>query len=111
MNELELKTANKYLYENEKCDACEKNIEEDDQESNSDITDEPQEDDCFITDKPHGGYEVSCGGKFVGQKTDFEDALKMVNDWRKKSKYFPNIWMVSDHGNMILIDDKGNEIK
>jgi hypothetical protein len=73
-------------------------------------SEESEEEDCFISDVTRGGYDVSCGGKHTGHYKEFDDALKAVNVWQKKNKYYPNIWMVSDHGNETLIDAKGKEI-
>lgn len=72
---------------------------------------EPNNEDCFITDKPRGGYEVSCGGKYIDNFTEFDDGMAAIRKWRKQHKYWPNIWLISDHGNSLLIDEKGNEIK
>ena len=68
------------------------------------------EDDCFITTKG-GRYFISCGGKFVKDVIEFDDAIQIVRSWQDKNEYYPNIWMVSDHGNEVLIDRKGNQIK
>jgi hypothetical protein len=73
--------------------------------------DQPDEEDCFISDVVHGGYDVSCGGKYIGHYKEWDDALKAVNDWQKKHKFWPNIWTVNDHGNVMPIDSKGKEIK
>jgi hypothetical protein len=68
------------------------------------------EDDCFIT--TNGGlYLVSCGGKLIKSVVEFNDAIKIVRNWQDRNEYYPNIWMVSDHGNEVLIDRKGNQIK
>lgn len=70
----------------------------------------PEDEDSYIQDVPMKGYSVSCGGKFLSSFSDFNDALTAVNAWQKKNNYYPNIWMVSDHGNAVCIDRKGNEI-
>jgi len=72
---------------------------------------EPQDDDCFIEDLPMKGYGVSCGGKFVGEFPDMEKSLKAVSDWQKTNNWSPDIWFVSDHGNINLIDQKGNFVE
>jgi len=69
------------------------------------------EEDCFITDNTRGGYDVSCGGKFISNSKEFEEALEAVKTWQEKERYYPTIWHVSDHGNKIPIDSEGNEIK
>lgn len=87
--------------------------EMDNEEMNDDTEEsvEPEENDCFITDNPSGGYEVSCGGVYNDSFSEFDDALAAVNEWQKESNFYPNIWMVSDHGNYTLIDKDGNEIE
>lgn len=71
---------------------------------------EPDEEDCFVESN---GFKlsVSCGGKFIGEFTEDEDAYKAVRDWKKKNNWTPNTWFVSDHGNVMLVDDNGNEIR
>jgi len=78
---------------------------------NNNRPDEPQEDDCFIEDVVRGGYDVSCGGKFVTHVDGFESAINAINDWQKKNKWWSDIWFVSDHGNISLIDNKGKFIE
>lgn len=71
---------------------------------------QPDEEDCFI-ESNGWKYSVSCGGKFMGEFTEMEDALNTVKTWKQSNKWFPNTWFVSDHGNISLIDDEGNIIK
>lgn len=72
----------------------------------------PEDEDCFISPCGRLGsqYSIACGGKYLDTVSDFNDAIHKVNDWQRKNKVFPNIWMVSDHGNAVLINAKGNEI-
>ena len=72
--------------------------------------DEPQEDDCFIQSN---GFKntVSCGGKYIGDFVEDDDAFNAVKQWKIKNNYYPNTWFVSDHGNMTLVDDEGNSIQ
>jgi len=72
---------------------------------------EPDEEDCFISNNTRGGYDVSCGGEYIDNFVEFDDAIEAVRNWQDESNVFPAIWMVSDHGNHVLIDRDGNEIK
>ena len=87
------------------------NIEEVEDFGDDNNFSEPEQDDCIISDVVRGGYDVSCGGKFIGHFDDFDDALVSVNSWKEENNFFPNTWTISDHGNYTLIDDAGNEIK
>lgn len=70
---------------------------------------EPQEDDCIISDS-RNGYTVKCELDHLGEFPDMDDALKAVNDWMEKKKFYPNIYFINDHGNIDLIDREGNII-
>ena len=72
---------------------------------------EPEDDDFYIADNTRGGYDISVEGKNIGHEIELEDALNLIKQWMKKHNFYPSIWFVNDHGNMILIDDNGNEIK
>ena len=74
---------------------------------------EPDDDDCFYSPSGSLGSKTSvrCGGKFIGEFNSDEEALEAIRNWQDKNKYWPNIWFVSDHGNAILVDKEGNEIK
>lgn len=71
---------------------------------------EMDEDDCAITSNGFK-YSVSCGGKFLKECSEMDEALEAVQQWKDENKWFPNTWFVSDHGNAWLIDEEGNEIK
>lgn len=76
---------------------------------NSEFNDtiEIQEDDCIIESNGFD-YTVSCGGKFLGDFGELNDALNTIKTWKQSNKWFPNTWFISDHGNPFLIDDEGN---
>lgn len=61
----------------------------------------PEENDCFIQSN---GFKntVSCGGKFIGEFVEDEDAEEAVKDWMKKNNWYPNVWFVDDHGGVSL---------
>ncbi len=72
-----------------------------------DVKYEPEEEDCFI-ESNGWKYSVSCGGKFLSEFNEMDDALNAVKNWKQSNKFFPNTWFISDHGNVSLIDDDGN---
>jgi hypothetical protein len=82
---------------------------EDDTIKENDETMQPQDDDCFIESN---GFKlsVSCGGKFVGEFVEDDDAYKAVKAWKVKNNWYPQTWFVSDHGNMSPVDDEGNSL-
>lgn len=69
---------------------------------------ESYEDDCFMVDVVGGGYDVSCGGKFISHVEEYDEAIKIIKDWQEKNKWYPNTWFVDDHGgvNPINLDDE-----
>jgi hypothetical protein len=80
---------------------------EDDNEDFSDTSlseDEPQEDDCIIQSN---GFtlSVSCGGEFIGEFEEDEDAYNAVKNWKEENNWYPNTWFISDHGNVSLVHE------
>lgn len=67
---------------------------------------EQQYDDCFIIDIVSGGYDISCGGKFVTHVSEIDDALQVVKDWQEENDFYPSIWYVDDHGGATLIEEQ-----
>ena len=70
--------------------------------SPDDIDIEP--DDYFIEckfDKYEAGIQY---GKTLGEYESEDDALVDIIKDVKESGYYPNIWSVSDHGNMVQIE-------
>lgn len=70
----------------------------------------PNDEDCYIQHDRRGGYSVSCGGNYLNSFSDFNDALTAINVWMKKNSFYPNVWIVDDHGGAVCIDGKGKEI-
>lgn len=71
------------------------------------------EEDAFIVDKPRGGYDVSIGGKFIGNFDDLDDVEKALRIWMKKNNWYPAVWFVDDHGgvDMYTLDEKNRNKK
>ena len=91
----------------------EDNDEELDQlETEDSFPTEPEDEDITIADISRGGYDVGVvNGKFIGHFSDYDEALEAIKEYQKGSNFYPNIWNISDHGNAMLINDKGEEIK
>jgi hypothetical protein len=64
--------------------------------------DEPDDDDIFIepTGQLGSKLNVSVGHKHIGTFNSHDAAEKAIVDWINKNKWAPNIWMISDHGNI-----------
>lgn len=61
----------------------------------------PEDDDDYIGDD-RDGYAVSHGGTYIGTYARYERAVAALYLARERSKYWPNIWQVNDHGNVTL---------
>jgi hypothetical protein len=63
---------------------------------------EPQEDDAFFESTGSLGSmtSVSVGGKFLGEYDSEEEAEQALKEWMEKNNFRPNVWTVSDHGNI-----------
>jgi hypothetical protein len=64
--------------------------------------DQPDEDDLFIQDSgPLGSqYSVGTQHKHIGTYADSEEMEKAIKEWMDANKFWPNIWYISDHGNV-----------
>lgn len=84
-----------------------------DQSDDEGLEPKPEQDDIFITPSGQLGSKtsLSCGGKFVGEFDDNDEALQEAKKWMDEHKFYPTIWWVSDHGNHWPIDIEGKEIK
>lgn len=74
-------------------------IEDEDEQEDSD---EPQEED--ITISPYGSLgsrlQVSVvGGKPIGIFSDQDAAEKAIKKYMDQHNFYPQVWMISDHGN------------
>jgi hypothetical protein len=67
---------------------------------------EPCAEDYAISDSGTLGSLYSVGiveGKFLGEYKTLEEAEAAIRADMEGSNYFPNVWMISDHGNAHLI--------
>ena len=61
-------------------------------------------DDSFFAEVRGNKYEVgSIDYGYLGSFVEFDDVLCAVRDWAEANDYYPELYFVSDHGN---IDDK-----
>jgi hypothetical protein len=74
---------------------------------------QPSDEDAFLSSSgPLGSRtSVSCGGKFIGEFREYDDALIALGDYMEKSNWFPTVWTVSDHGNYNIVSDFLEELK
>jgi hypothetical protein len=63
---------------------------------------EPDEHDIFMYPSGQLGSRtsVSAGGKFLGEFSSDEEAEEAIKEWMEENKWWPNVWRVSDHGNI-----------
>ena len=53
---------------------------------------------------PHGSlYGVSRGGRYVGEFPEMSDVIKWIAADMNKSRYWPGVFYVNDHGNVSLL--------
>ena len=60
--------------------------------------DEPDERDGFIQPAPHG-YAVSLEGTYRRTVDDHDAAQRALREEMDRDLYWPDCWLVSDHGN------------
>lgn len=94
--------------------------DEEEEEGDFEDDDEP-DDDAFsaeemrtgftISDGRRGGYDVVHEHKHVGHYEDMDEALDAIEEEMERSKFYPNIYYVNDHGNVDLLDGDGNVIE
>lgn len=53
-----------------------------------------------IEDKPFHGYQVN---KIPGQFNDLNKAVRAIAADMNKNKFWPNVYLVNDHGNVTLL--------
>lgn len=65
------------------------------------LLEEPQftEGDIVIADSWDNGYLATCDGRVIVEGINFEDIEMKVLLWMKSNQYFPNVFILSDHGN------------
>jgi hypothetical protein len=73
------------------------------------LHDEPEDEDFTVTPcGPLGGKSAlgRVGGWFVGEFDSDDDAIRAARTIMADERFFPNIWLVSDHGNWTLYEGK-----
>jgi hypothetical protein len=56
-------------------------------------------------------YNVFAMGKKIDFRRTLNAAVKTARKWSKDNNYYPNIYYINDHGNVDLLDYKGNIVK
>jgi hypothetical protein len=69
---------------------------------------EPSPDDYVIQDLGRQGYGVTPLGRCI---LDMDEAYLAIADEMEATNVFPNVWIVSDHGNFHLVEDFQAEVK
>jgi hypothetical protein len=64
----------------------------------ADAWSEPSEGDYIIGPE---GVSIA-GGGFLGDPLEWEDIVRLIYEDMEKNQYFPNVWHLSDHGNIEL---------
>jgi len=97
--------------------------EDDDEEYEEDEESEEEDDDedvfsedemregFIIADNTRGGYDLSHRYRHYGNYKTVESALKMIAQVTERDKFYPNIYVINDHGNIDLIDEEGNVLE
>jgi hypothetical protein len=68
---------------------------------------EPEEEDGYVWTE-HGRAHASLAAENLSGRRGFEDedeAERAVREAGQRWGFFPNVWRVSDHGNLHLIED------
>lgn len=65
-----------------------------------------QEEDITISDSGPLGSLYSVGivnGKFIGEYKTRDAAETAIRTWMEENQFWPNVWIISDHGNAELV--------
>ena len=81
---------------------------QEDYKNDTDLEDEgePEDGDFLLTPSGKLGSQTSVsvqGGKFLGVFDDDEAAYAFIKSQMKKDNFYPNVWYVSDHGNIVNV--------
>jgi hypothetical protein len=78
-------------------------IDEDEEDEEPEDVYDP-ETDCTLSPTGDLGRQTKacCEGKEIGVFESEYEAFKAIKHWQYENNYFPNIWYISDHGNVSL---------
>jgi len=68
----------------------------------------PDEDDIFITQERNGRMYVS---QLEETFDDYDEMDEAIRDWMNRHSYYPNVWEVSDHGNIHMYSLSKSKMK
>lgn len=71
--------------------------------------DGPCEGDIMLTDCGPLGCRTCVSvyggpGKVIGEAVEWDDIVDLIRDHMEKEQFWPNVWRVSDHGNISLVE-------
>jgi hypothetical protein len=61
-----------------------------------------------ICETRNGGYSATCEGVEIGRSAHLDSVLEMITKYQNKTRYWPYIFSVNDHGNVsqiVIIQD------
>jgi len=66
----------------------------------------------YIQINPNGSIYYVAHGMVMEQigGPNTENEFKVIREWQNSKQYWPNIWQVSDHGNVTLYTNRGKEL-
>ena len=67
--------------------------------------------DSVVIGDSRRGYSVSAEGRHLGEFQDWDDAVEAARRWMDRESYWPDLYYVNDHGNLSLLDEKGDKVK
>jgi hypothetical protein len=72
------------------------------EEGQEEEQDKPEPSDAFFSDSGQLGAKtsVSVNNKFLGEFNEMEEAEAALKKWMEQNKFYPNVWYISDHGNI-----------
>lgn len=56
-------------------------------------------------------YNVAAEGRQIADNVEMSEALAIVRDWMNRNSYWPNVFVVNDHGNVTQVTLDGKEIR
>lgn len=71
----------------------------------------PDLDTGLVISDTRSGYSVDCEGTHIGEYPEFDEAFVAGCTWMEAHGYYPDAYHVNDHGNVDLLDDRGNVVE
>jgi hypothetical protein len=58
-----------------------------------------------------GKTQVAINGNVIAEFVEESEAYELIKERMEKEQFWPNIFWISDHGNIMQVDSDGNEVK